>query len=108
LVAEKIESEGTLVDLLDDYEVTLGQGYLFSPPRPVQADLLRQAVGDAPAPGTTVERPPPRETERAGPAPSRARRSQTRALRPCNVRPRSPTSRAPQRCAAQLSEVSDQ
>ena len=67
LIAEKIESEGTVVDLLD-YEVTLGQGYLFSPPRPVRADLLRQAaVGDGSAPSTAVERPPSRETERAGP-----------------------------------------
>jgi cyclic-di-GMP phosphodiesterase TipF (flagellum assembly factor) len=39
LIADKIESEGTVVDLLD-YDVTLGQGLLFSPPRPVRAEAL--------------------------------------------------------------------
>ena len=61
LIAEKIESEGTVVDLLD-HEVKLGQGYLFSQPRPVRPELL-QAVTS----GTAEERPPvPRETQRAG------------------------------------------
>ena len=32
LIAEKIESEGMVVDLLD-YDVKFGQGFLFSPPR---------------------------------------------------------------------------
>jgi len=64
LIAEKIESEGTVVDLLD-YEVKLGQGYLFSPPRPVRAELLQPM-----APGTAEERPPPRKTVGAGIAPS--------------------------------------
>jgi cyclic-di-GMP phosphodiesterase TipF (flagellum assembly factor) len=40
LVAEKIESEGTVVDLLD-YDVRYGQGFLFSPPRPVRAEALQ-------------------------------------------------------------------
>src|SRR5262249_17037335 len=44
LVAEKIESEGMVVDLLD-YEVKFGQGFLFSPPRPVRAEAL-QGIAD--------------------------------------------------------------
>ncbi|HLH96867.1 MAG TPA: EAL domain-containing protein [Xanthobacteraceae bacterium] len=40
LIAERIESEGTVVDLLD-YDVKFGQGFLFSPPRPVRAEALQ-------------------------------------------------------------------
>ncbi len=40
LVADKIESEGMVVDLLD-YDVRFGQGFLFSPPRPVRAQALQ-------------------------------------------------------------------
>jgi cyclic-di-GMP phosphodiesterase TipF (flagellum assembly factor) len=44
LIAERIESEGSVVDLLD-YDVKFGQGFLFSPPRPVRAEAL-QGVAD--------------------------------------------------------------
>jgi cyclic-di-GMP phosphodiesterase, flagellum assembly factor TipF len=44
LIAEKIESEAMVVDLLD-YDVRFGQGFLFSPPRPVRAEAL-QGIGD--------------------------------------------------------------
>ena len=44
LIAEKIESEGTVVDLLD-HDVKFGQGFLFSPPRPVRTEAL-QGVAD--------------------------------------------------------------
>ncbi len=40
LIAERIENELTVVDLLD-YDVRFGQGYLFSPPRPVRAEALQ-------------------------------------------------------------------
>ena len=40
LIAERIESENTVVDLLD-YDVRFGQGFLFSPPRPVRAEALQ-------------------------------------------------------------------
>jgi cyclic-di-GMP phosphodiesterase TipF (flagellum assembly factor) len=40
LIADKIESEGAVVDLLD-YDVRYGQGFLFSPPRPVRAEALQ-------------------------------------------------------------------
>jgi cyclic-di-GMP phosphodiesterase TipF (flagellum assembly factor) len=46
LIAERIESESTVVDLLD-YDVRFGQGYLFSPPRPVRAEALQGAAGEA-------------------------------------------------------------
>jgi len=39
LIADRIESESTVVDLLD-YDVRFGQGFLFSPPRPVRAEAL--------------------------------------------------------------------
>jgi cyclic-di-GMP phosphodiesterase TipF (flagellum assembly factor) len=39
LISERIESESMVVDLLD-YDVRFGQGFLFSPPRPVRAEAL--------------------------------------------------------------------
>jgi cyclic-di-GMP phosphodiesterase, flagellum assembly factor TipF len=44
LIAERIESEGMVVDLLD-YDVRYGQGFLFSPPRPVRAEVM-QGLGE--------------------------------------------------------------
>jgi cyclic-di-GMP phosphodiesterase, flagellum assembly factor TipF len=58
LIADRIESESTVVDLLD-YDVRFGQGFLFSPPRPVRAEAL-QGVAD---PGTGVQ-------AKVGPAPA--------------------------------------
>ncbi|HXW23522.1 MAG TPA: EAL domain-containing protein [Xanthobacteraceae bacterium] len=49
LIAEKIESEGTVVDLLD-FDVRFGQGFLFSPPRPVRSEVL-QGLADQPPAG---------------------------------------------------------
>jgi cyclic-di-GMP phosphodiesterase, flagellum assembly factor TipF len=49
LIADRIEAEGAVVDLLD-YDVRFGQGFLFSPPRPVRAEALQgadQAKSDA-------------------------------------------------------------
>jgi cyclic-di-GMP phosphodiesterase TipF (flagellum assembly factor) len=40
LIVVGIESEGTVVDLLD-FDVRYGQGFLFAPPRPVRAEVLR-------------------------------------------------------------------
>lgn len=42
LVADKIETEATVLDLLD-LDLRFGQGHLFSPPRPVRADVLSEA-----------------------------------------------------------------
>ncbi len=40
LIAERIETEAAVVDLLD-YDVRFGQGFLFSPPRPVRPEALQ-------------------------------------------------------------------
>lgn len=50
LIADRIESEAIVVDLLD-YDVRFGQGHLFSPPRPVRAETLPggNERGDVPA-----------------------------------------------------------
>jgi len=45
LIAEHIENESTVVDLLD-YDVRFGQGFLFSPPRPVRAEALQGGSGE--------------------------------------------------------------
>jgi cyclic-di-GMP phosphodiesterase, flagellum assembly factor TipF len=45
LIAEKIESEGMVVDLLEN-DVRFGQGMLFSAPRPVRAEVL-QGIADS-------------------------------------------------------------
>jgi cyclic-di-GMP phosphodiesterase, flagellum assembly factor TipF len=39
LIAERVESEARVVELLD-YDVRFGQGFLFSPPRPVRQDAF--------------------------------------------------------------------
>lgn len=59
LVADRIETEATVVDLLD-HDVRFGQGHLFSPPRPVRADILGELAavpGTAAAPAATTPSP---------------------------------------------------
>ncbi|HEY7231594.1 MAG TPA: EAL domain-containing protein [Pseudolabrys sp.] len=46
LIAERIENEMTVVDILD-YDVRFGQGFLFSPPRPVRTEALGTATESA-------------------------------------------------------------
>jgi cyclic-di-GMP phosphodiesterase TipF (flagellum assembly factor) len=64
LIASRVESEGSVVDLLD-FDVRYGQGFLFSPPRPVRQEALRGGFerGEL-TPGD--ETPPPKAAERAG------------------------------------------
>ena len=57
LIAERIETEAVVVDLLD-YDVRFGQGFLFSPPRPVRADALQGTA----AVSAVAERPPAEST----------------------------------------------
>jgi cyclic-di-GMP phosphodiesterase TipF (flagellum assembly factor) len=45
LIAERVETEATVVDLLD-YDVRFGQGFLFSPPRPVRAEALQGTAAE--------------------------------------------------------------
>jgi cyclic-di-GMP phosphodiesterase TipF (flagellum assembly factor) len=47
LIAEKIESEAMVVDLLD-FDLSFGQGNLFSPPRPVRSDILKAEIAEFP------------------------------------------------------------
>lgn len=46
LIADHIETEAQVIELLD-YEIGLGQGYLFSPPRPVRSDVVQGAPAAA-------------------------------------------------------------
>jgi cyclic-di-GMP phosphodiesterase TipF (flagellum assembly factor) len=58
LVADQIESETVVVDLLE-IDVRFGQGYLFAQPRPVRAEVLgieRTAEPKAPAAGPPIAR----------------------------------------------------
>jgi cyclic-di-GMP phosphodiesterase TipF (flagellum assembly factor) len=52
LIAERIEGERAVVDLLD-YDVRFGQGFLFAPPRPLRPEAA-SATGGAP-PNQTQE-----------------------------------------------------
>jgi cyclic-di-GMP phosphodiesterase, flagellum assembly factor TipF len=57
LIAERIESEGMVLDLLD-YDVRFGQGFLFSAPRPVRAEALQMAgAGEQALPGGEAPSP---------------------------------------------------
>lgn len=51
LVAERIEGERAVVDLLD-FDVRFGQGFLFAPPRPLRPDAI--SAVDNPAQGVTT------------------------------------------------------
>jgi cyclic-di-GMP phosphodiesterase TipF (flagellum assembly factor) len=53
LIAERIEGERSVVDLLD-YDVRFGQGFLFAPPRPLRPEGA-SATGGAPATATNVQ-----------------------------------------------------
>jgi len=64
LIAERVESETMVLDLLD-YDVRFGQGFLFSPPRPVRAEALQTSAGGP-------EAKPPGETPLAAAAGGRA------------------------------------
>jgi cyclic-di-GMP phosphodiesterase TipF (flagellum assembly factor) len=58
LIAERVESETTVIDLLE-YEVRYGQGFLFAPPRPVRAEALAGLTDDeTTAAREPVKRPP--------------------------------------------------
>ena len=50
LIAERIEDESMVLDLLE-YDVRFGQGFLFSPPRPVRAEALQSGAAAADTPG---------------------------------------------------------
>ncbi len=64
LISERIENESTVVDLLD-YDVRFGQGFLFSPPRPVRAEALQGVAGELKA---AAAAPPQAGSVASGPA----------------------------------------
>ena len=79
LIAERIENESTVVDLLD-YDVRFGQGFLFSPPRPVRAEALQGVAGDTARPGKDDAGTRARAARRvATPAPAAISRQLARA-----------------------------
>jgi cyclic-di-GMP phosphodiesterase TipF (flagellum assembly factor) len=55
LIADRIESEDTVRDLLD-FDISLAQGHLFAPPRPVRADVLSDEPSE---PAPSASRPAP-------------------------------------------------
>jgi cyclic-di-GMP phosphodiesterase TipF (flagellum assembly factor) len=65
LIAERIEGERAVVDLLD-YDVRFGQGFLFAPPRPLRPE---NANGSAPVNGGDpgAAKPAPAEAPTADP-----------------------------------------
>jgi cyclic-di-GMP phosphodiesterase TipF (flagellum assembly factor) len=60
LIAERIEDERAVVDLLD-YDVRFGQGFLFAAPRPLRPDAPADKT-DKPKTGATKPDHPPRLT----------------------------------------------
>ena len=64
LIADQVDGEGTVVDLLD-YDVRFGQGLLFSPPRPVRTEALELGDrSDAPRHDTPRHDAPRHEAQR--------------------------------------------
>ena len=62
LIAEKIETEATVVDLLD-FDLGFGQGTLFAPPRPIRSDILKGDVAEFPAAETKPAESAPRQND---------------------------------------------
>ena len=63
LIADHIETETQVVDVLD-FAVKYGQGFLFSPPRPVKSEIIA-ANSDAAAGNTSVKSSPSNEVKEA-------------------------------------------
>jgi cyclic-di-GMP phosphodiesterase TipF (flagellum assembly factor) len=74
LIAEKIESEAMVVDLLD-YDLSFGQGILFSPPRPIRSEVLKGEIADFPVAETKTVEPPRRANDLAKLASKTVRRA---------------------------------
>ncbi|WGD53895.1 EAL domain-containing protein [Bradyrhizobium sp. CB1650] len=54
LIAERIEGERAVVDLLD-YDIRFGQGFLFAPPRPLRPEGASATAGAAPNPAQDIQ-----------------------------------------------------
>ncbi|MFK4502468.1 cyclic-di-GMP phosphodiesterase TipF (flagellum assembly factor) [Bradyrhizobium japonicum] len=74
LIAERIEGERAVVDLLD-FDVRFGQGFLFAPPRPLRPEGASATGGASPNPAQEIQgsngsaSPSPGATSSAPPAP---------------------------------------
>ena len=68
LIAERIEGERAVVDLLD-YDVRFGQGFLFAPPRPLRPEAAANGVPSPAAPDTNGKAPAPSAEEQLDPPP---------------------------------------
>lgn len=83
LIADHVEREADVVDVLD-YGVKLGQGFLFSPPRPVRVDVLAGSASpkSTPAPAKPqASVPATKPNEAKSPAAARAGAPATPATR---------------------------
>ena len=99
LIAERIESEGMVVDLLD-YDVRFGQGFLFSPPRPVRTEVL-QGIAERPRRARAAAAAP-RARPPAAPAAGRSARPASRRRRATAIAPDRTRHRAPRAGLARL------
>src|SRR4051812_21961232 len=54
LIAERIEGERAVIDLLD-YDVRFGQGFLFAPPRPLRPEGSSATGGASPNPSQEIQ-----------------------------------------------------
>jgi cyclic-di-GMP phosphodiesterase TipF (flagellum assembly factor) len=69
LIAERIEGERAVVDLLD-YDVRFGQGFLFAPPRPLRPEGASATGGAAPNPAQDIQGSNGSGTPSSGAAPA--------------------------------------
>lgn len=88
LIADHVEREADVVDVLD-FGVKYGQGYLFAPPRPVRAEVLKTAAEPrpaarpaAPAKPAETRAPAPATPPRAAPKPVPRAAAEPEAPRP--------------------------
>ncbi|WP_128923587.1 EAL domain-containing protein [Bradyrhizobium guangxiense] len=65
LIAERIEGERAVVDLLD-YDVRFGQGFLFAPPRPLRPEGASATGGAAPNQAQDIQGPNGSGTQSSG------------------------------------------
>lgn len=65
LIAERIEGERAVVDLLD-YDVRFGQGFLFAPPRPLRPEGASATAGASPNQAKDIQGPHGSGTQSSG------------------------------------------
>jgi cyclic-di-GMP phosphodiesterase, flagellum assembly factor TipF len=68
LIAERIEGERAVVDLLD-FDVRFGQGFLFAPPRPLRPEAATNGAPSPSAPDANGKAPSAEEQPQIDPPP---------------------------------------